>query len=134
MIQGNELRIGNLVQDELGIEKMLRVYRIDEAAITCGDKEFSHPYLPETLKPIPLTPEVLEKCGFGARKFIEIGKYSYLEIDMTVVNTIGYRAIIQLEENDEGVIERYFMPHIKHLHQLQNLYYALTGTELTITL
>lgn len=73
---------------------------------------------------IPLTPEILERCGFeyGNGKFNEwwvSGKF-------TLYNN-GYK-----NKNDIEFEESFYKVRIKYFHQLQNLYYALTGEELEI--
>lgn len=70
--------------------------------------------------PIPLSPELLEKCGFENT----IGN-SY-EIDK-----------VRIWFDDSGVyffFDRSIRIIISSLHQLQNLYFALTNEELKITL
>jgi hypothetical protein len=74
------------------------------------------------LKRIPLTPEWLERCGF---------KKEGNEIDQRTGKTIEgkWRHDAYLEW--PGLL---YLPNheLKHLHELQNLYFALTGEELTI--
>lgn len=118
-----ELRIGNLVykrfendEDEItsvGIRDMW-----DIQANSTG--KF-------TYNPIPLSPEILIKAGFGMAGIIEIGKDQYLCGDTKGI-------YLQFESNELLVSEVLLMPHIQHVHQLQNLYFALTGKELDITL
>ena len=66
--------------------------------------------------PIPLTEEWLLKFGF--KKISEIGDYS--NGNMTVILAISNK-IYTLKRK-----------RINHVHQLQNLYFALTGEELTL--
>lgn len=82
-------------------------------------------------KPIPLTEDILLKCGFkkekvssygGADMWQGMGAYSYngewiFSGDYRCLHLVGY-----------------FNTQINYLHQLQNLYFALTGEELTIKL
>ena len=73
-------------------------------------------------KPIPLTEDILLKCGF------ELDEYLYLKIsEYLSIIWIGY---LSLEVNG-NIISIGDSPF---LHQLQNLYFALTNTELTIKL
>ena len=76
-------------------------------------------------EPIPITPEILEKAGFefesrGVDAFEQIWSCNGIEI----------------WQHDEGFSQDYspYSVDIKHLHQLQNLYFALTGEELDIEL
>jgi hypothetical protein len=75
-------------------------------------------------EPIPLTPEILEKCG--AKKSV-YPHFSYL-IEIGEGDRIG------LHEYIDGwswfPVAGRKMIVIKHLHQLQNIYFALTGEEL----
>jgi hypothetical protein len=81
----------------------------------------------EAIEPIPLTPEILEKCGFvkteskSYRTGKEVVFYAYHK-DGLVYNTIQVLW---------WLFNRVMPNQIKHLHQLQNLYFALTGEELT---
>ena len=83
------------------------------------------------LSPIPLTRELLLECGFsndddnnknlflclsGESEFIE-----YDELDKKFY-------VLFADGGDGGAIET----KVKYLHQLQNLYYAITGCELDV--
>lgn len=71
------------------------------------------------ISPIPLTEEILLKCGLEYQRpdFIK-GSFAIRDFDG------GY---IYLNGLDGGLIYEY-------LHQLQNLYFALTGEELEVKL
>jgi len=121
----NELRVSNLVADRGG--KILSIdwfdrYKVCQQMIIEGMEV--HPITEEFeyLQPIPLTPEWLERFGFVAdHENQTLGTY--------------------YDHGDYGVymmgneICDYFYTdtRLKYLHQLQNLYHALTGTELTLT-
>lgn len=105
--KANELRIGNYVYDTLG-----KVNKINLEAITYIEKE---PH--NQVKPIPLTEEWLFKFGFKK-------KYkSYEKCDFTFLqggfDKLAYK--LTIIENTP-----------KYVHQLQNLYFALTGDELSL--
>ena len=83
MIEANELRIGNLfyfkeeslsmetVGKIVGIKRMyIDAYGVDILAIE-GQANFgeSDELLLDDLQPIPITPEVLEKCGFVEKRY-----------------------------------------------------------------
>lgn len=88
----------------------------------------------EPAKPIPLTSELLEKCGF-VNKPTKNYPLSFeqdngdRDLDWTF-RIWWWRDDICVEPfgRDNGHIG------IQYLHQLQNLYFALTGTELTVNL
>ena len=77
---------------------------------------------------IPLTEEWLIKFGFEPN--IEYGKYMNHEIYNTEE---GYVYVVDSVENGYGDWD-YTEVDIKHVHQFQNLYFALTNEELTIKL
>ena len=126
-----ELRVGNWVQYKQGFKKgegYCQVELIHDKHFDCRHKLLG--FTPNgEYKPIPLTPEILEKCGFDnvglVAYSIKISDYS-----MLVGNKTGFELVSRV--NDKiNVVPVLEMPH---LHQLQNLYYALTGEELTIEL
>jgi hypothetical protein len=80
-------------------------------------------------QPIPLTEEWLEKFGF----------YSKYKSCNNMWNILGFDIQQISDEDDDGnkipqeqVFYYQYRYDIKHVHQLQNLYFALTGEELTI--
>jgi len=79
-------------------------------------------------EPIPLTPEVLEKCGFHKQNnaWVPEGHESkgYTTWDFTIWD--GGRGEYYYNSAE-------FPTPLQFLHQLQNLYFALTGEELTYT-
>lgn len=76
----------------------------------------------EELTPISLSPEILEKCGFEATNGIEIKNYIWLVIHCDS----GEANIYNIYKNETLQLRI----ECKYLHQLQNLYFALTGEEL----
>lgn len=117
MIKARELRIGNAVNVPHGmvfIDKFIDngVHFTDG----CGGNFAS-------LDPIPLTPEILERCGFFETS--TDGEFIYNE-----------RGIIKININTIGLVSfnvgEIIFSTVHYLHQLQNLYFALTGKELEI--
>jgi hypothetical protein len=102
-MKAEELRIGNYVYDTLG-----KVNRIDLEAITYIVKE---PH--NQVKPLPLTEEWLLKFGFENNK---LGLFDVRK----VVDDIAYHIYFI----------KTHLKEIQYVHQLQNLYFALTGEEL----
>jgi hypothetical protein len=99
-----------------------------------SDGAYDDPPIDEVFEPIPLTEEWLLKFGFciyydsyvrhSGRKTIEISLDAQADESGDV--WIGY-------SNDIGIdIQTISLCEIKYVHQLQNLYFALTGEELTI--
>lgn len=121
-MKAEELRIGNLV-----------LYQGDPKIIVGITEE--HPYIDDItfdyldwdeIKPIPLTEEWLLNLGFTTDP-----KHHVLCYDLGLLS-------IELPNKFHSSGRAYFnswailneMP--KHVHQLQNLYFALTGQELVI--
>lgn len=130
MIAANELRIGNWVS---GNFPNMIVQQINKYSVEC--------YMPESesddfcfeleeLHPIPLTPEILEKAGFD--KDMRMDKYFGEDIfwmELYYVNgSLYFGSWI-----DSG-FNKLSMKPIQYIHQLQNLYWCLTGEELEIKL
>jgi hypothetical protein len=80
-------------------------------------------YKETQMYPIPLTPEILEKCGFV--KWIDNVACSYKK---------EYSPQRFIDISNYKDYYRCFIATFKYIHQLQNLYFALTNTELPITL
>lgn len=126
MINAKELRIGNLVfdsrtvGDRSGLPKVLHettVIQIEERKFDNGDYNY--------LEPIPITSEILKKCGFAEQKgdewYIEYQNDFFIVVKSNMQVRLGFDVSTYFEEEFD---------HIKYLHQLQNLFFALTGEEL----
>lgn len=74
---------------------------------------------------IPLTPEILENIGFNKYRYWWTRPNNTFNFEEWTNDGLG----LYLHVNEHKVGQ-----HIKYLHQLQNLYFALTGTELEINL
>jgi hypothetical protein len=126
MIKANELRIGNLIQTNQvseSTEKGLRAVSIVVNAITSDgvfaapigiDEIFSEQLAYVGLKGIELRPEILEKMGLEF-----ISKQGYFNLPLP--NSLYGITNIKIGTGP-------------YLHQVQNLYFALTGEELNVQL
>lgn len=133
-MKASELRIGNLVYvtdnltnlifkeiTPINIHNLMHLTGWDKSPV---DIEF---------EPIPLTEEFLLKFGFanidkGDNDFITYTDSEhnyYLQID--VRRKDGKYLIL---DNSFDDLRAFSMVDIEHVHQLQNLYFALTGNEL----
>lgn len=97
----------------------------------CANSEgaFNNPPIDKMFTPIPLTEEWLVKFGFKKR----ITKVRSGASVTTYDNGTVYD--LKLAENNLGFDFRYDsieIVELKYVHQLQNLYFALTKTELTL--
>ena len=128
-MKANELRIGNLLNWN-GSESPIQaggIYLYESGQLNI---------IPE---PIPLTDEWLVRFGFKNR-FLEVicqnNKVLEIEFDGTNDNIYQteicvYERIIVDGETESDKVNYININHIKHVHQLQNLYFALTGDELS---
>lgn len=125
MIQANELRVGNYIEIEQ-YNHIRNIVRI------CSGSEIDQ-VIKLRPAPIPLTPEILEKCGFALNSVdqlsIEINSMDrHLELNAEV-NGNYFFSINQVHEFGEQ--SNVTLNYTNYLHQLQNLYFALTNSELT---
>jgi hypothetical protein len=102
-VRANELRIGNWVETFEGVIQIQNGWEIDEG---------------NECQPIPLTEEWLLKFGF---------EYSDLNGDSGLWKIPPF----QIYGKYNQFIYDYRLD-VNYVHQLQNLYFALTGEELTI--
>jgi hypothetical protein len=113
-MKANQLRIGNYIMDGHDVEEVN--YRMIEMLVK-NQAEFD---------PIPLTEEWLLKFGFeDCRHNLMALRVNTFEFFFDKIDKCG----VNLYEKWEGI---FLCGGIKHVHQLQNLYFALTGEELTI--
>lgn len=123
-VKASELRIGNFIEAQ---GKIILVESIHEKGLNVySTVEYGHTSVIEPdislseANPIPLTPEILEKCGFGQSESI------HFHGQLRGENHKGVAVVVRYIKD--------FMIFPQYLHQLQNLYFALTGTELEIKL
>lgn len=135
MINPKELRIGNLLHwqaDHLGAgTSQVTLIKEDgyEIESLCGcypvDDEMDH------IEPIPMTPGWLERFGF--RKFADESYHKPAMFTWRILyddfeKAASYCTCIYPELSHRVHLNI----RIEYVHQLQNLYFALTGEELTI--
>ena len=136
MINTSELRIGNLFQDTKGNIQV--AYTIHETVVNeswtgpfpGGDYKLNPGYGEDDMEPIPLSAEWLVRMGFENGEI----KYSH-KLHMTIR---PYQTATQgifpgeWEITLLGAIPHALGRTIRYVHQLQNLYFDLTGEEVTI--
>lgn len=136
MIDVRELRIGNIVNDdtnlaqEIGCKVVGIIESISEENIELkylrsdGDTFYGEEH-PRNLSPITLTEELRLKLGFSQMSNTDSdGK---IKLSIFCDNDILY---LTLNWNNYQI----FKDPIKYLHQLQNIYFDLTGKELEVSL
>jgi len=110
-MRSTELRIGNYVNTPNGMKRVSTI-SVDGWSMHTESE------------PIPITEEYILRFGFDS-----LGKYGYakgdfkLEFTSNIITTQD--CIFVLWVNSRII-------RIKSIHQLQNLYHALTGTELIL--
>lgn len=126
-----EYRIGNILNYKDKYQSICR----GEITNVSTDKvvfDHKHPIKHHNLMPIPLTEEWLLKFGFiKDDSGVEMDDPDYCEWyerDFPVIGTLCQSSDKEYLFDMETDTLR-----IKYVHQLQNLYFALTGEELTIS-
>lgn len=132
MIAVNEFRMGNLLLQKSG-PKIKRVpFGLQHLELFAkGDLSALHP--------VVLKPELVETCGFEENK-----KYPLLpearEFTLVLPVPGGYRNELRVYSKNNGecfgrysVNDAVASQNFYLLHQLQNLYYSLTGTDLDVS-
>ena len=136
MINANELRKNNLITDAYyeSFKTIIKVDSVNEKGINLeieDDGNWSEiaqrwiepEYTFEKLFPIPLTEEILLKCGF--EKHIKLGGHDgYLLNGWFITTDLCFMVL------GSSVI----LSKLKYLHRLQNIYFELNNEELKITL
>jgi len=128
-MEAKELRIGNLVTHTDYTESIFTVISIEidksggYAIDTSGGKNGSWTWINplECIEPIPLTAEWLEKLGLKKKG----GHYlldGYIQLVLDDVSNAPNRNVL---------IRNIYITDLGYVHELQNLYFALTGRELT---
>ena len=120
-MKANELRIGNFLYDNV---KYFQVTSKTILQIDNGAKSFN---------PIPLTPEILENCGFGA----DVNYDFYFDmqthgLEIRCMTDGFYPIYIQYSEMSSENEQRVGLERINYVHELQNLFFVLHKDELEI--
>jgi hypothetical protein len=125
-LKAKDLRIGNIFDyyDQFVIVQKIS-NRFTEFGYFKDGTGFQRPFESHDFpKPIELTEDILLKCGFEKKgKRLSKGWFYLWNEDGKIIFALA-------EMHDE--IGQYLT--IKYVHQLQNLYFALTGEELQINL
>ena len=110
-MKANELRIGNFIYNERN--EIFKVNWITEMIESQSNA-------------IPLTEEWLLKFGFISNPYEDRYEIKLISSGFFHIECDKTKGILQLwcEQLPQAIF-------IKHVHQLQNLYFALTGEELT---
>lgn len=134
MIQKTELRIENIIIDShndgypMGATFVVKELRDEELIYYTEDSPgvgHTAPYA--EIDPIPLTDEWLEKFGFFSKCKSSCAQWNIRNFYVSTDHEDEYGSKTEYHE-------RYLCNNVwvDSVHQLQNLYFALTGEELTI--
>lgn len=148
-MNANEFRIGNFVSFNQFYRHIIAIEKNTVCISINKDEDEDEDLVMKIfidadygIEPIPLTAEILERCGFEIkgdwfhiyfkntdRKFGLMCSFASEDFEYMNLkkNELMHLHIIQWQQ--AGI-----KPPVKYLHQLQNLYFALTGTELTVKL
>lgn len=139
MIDVRELRIGNIFKtSDCDYFRVGEVYK-KEDGLYCVENgiDFNGSFLygsVEDLQPIPLTEELLVKCGMNECDDACVVRYSYrngkFKMNIMICDQKKYILFINNIENGCQICSI----EVKYLHQLQNIYFDLTGKELEVNL
>lgn len=147
MIPANELRLGNWVKEGRGNPVTVKeIFKEGDKVFITFLFEFGSKFTaqPHNLEPITLTPEILEKAGFE-----KLPNYTFQPSMNIRIGRMRAISIVGAGTPDEMVFLTYEIDHKTksvivlssfaydgniYLHQLQNLYFAVTGEELEINL
>ena len=109
-MKASELRIGNWVEIQ-GLES--KIISVDTEGCICENEyceDFENNNITQNLQPIPLTEEWLERFNWNPPKDIGVA--------------------FSLTTDEIHFVAGNYYKKIEYVHQLQNLYFALTGEEL----
>lgn len=123
MIKATELRLGNYVSAVSSGSAPVQITRKNLSHILTSEwtgtdiigADFS-------INPIPLTEEWLEKFGFENKGEVQPAGYFLNYVPIRFQYDVGWYDL-----GYDGIYHK-----IEYVHQLQNLYFALTGNELTV--
>jgi hypothetical protein len=119
-MEAKDLRIGNLVNYNIVDSLDDRKQWLEESLIDASDLLYLEKHPNDTdFKPIPLTEEWLLRFEFVKKDY---GCQIHYYANTKSLWKITFKK--DLFKCDKTII--------KHVHQLQNLYFALTGVELTL--
>jgi len=132
-MKANELRLGNYFEDQKGRLCTVNKIEVDKGELTAFCiQAINGPATAPDFTPIPLTEKWLTDFGFTENSTGTVRKEYWLKFDIdnkahfievAFPRNITIKVIVYYDEHT--------YKHIQYVHQLQNLYFALTGEELT---
>lgn len=128
MIPCNELRIGNHVLVDETLRRISSISGTTVSTVGTGNSpEAATERSFNNIQPVPMTDDVLRQCGFVY--------HDYFKFWQLLASTAGLRSEMDIDR-DYDIIDFMRRPLIKKvasLHQLQNIYFMLKGSELNVS-
>lgn len=124
MIPTFDLRVGNWITVE-GV--IYQVSGVSETKVNFKGQRAG--FIPDILHPILLTAELLEAAGFKQRGTTDL-------FDKVPIEGFTYQIHsrkIMLFHGKDNTLAHWLSTRIVFVHQMQNLYYCLTGREIAFT-
>lgn len=148
MVQANDLRIGNMVKVK-GRMSIIRAIETTQHPETFRYYDLEQKTLHvkvwfgmQLIEPIPLSPELLEKIGFVKNAVTHSLKvddmpygYKTISVDRNTDNGHGCFVVSITDYKPKSIIGTdciFIRRDLKYLHELQNLTYSLTVTDLAV--
>lgn len=134
MIATSDLRLGNRVYDGERTQFPMYVQAIGENYVYLnfdGNEGDVFESTPDDLQGIPITQELLERMGFT---FNGYGVWNKTQQDRHISINVS-REFVAIEAYKDRLCDSRCTCHgVRCLHQLQNLFYAISRTELQVNL
>lgn len=133
MIEATELRLGNYFLYKASV-------RILPVKCTFEHFELLSKGMAKQMFPIALKPDVLTKCGFiENKKYYQYPEAREFILALPVMGNNKNEVYAYLNNKNESYArasanDKVISNNIYFLHQLQNLYYTLTGLEMEVTI
>jgi hypothetical protein len=123
-----ELRIGNFLTVS---NNVLAISEIKKDCFRCQQyiNEWEFLLNDDDIHPIPITEEWLKRFGLKIDTAMDRGSIFGFAVVFTCHYFKDSKSPIWIEQYSEG---EFSLPHIKYVHQLQNLYFSLTNEELEL--
>ena len=125
----NELRIGNWINNTHSVTPF-KVSELREKMCYYKYNETTYNSRYENIEPIPLTEEWLLKFGFEDITGVDYLLHISIDFKLILIPVDGFYP--QINKADDSGWQSISLNKINYVHELQNLYFALTGEELTI--
>ncbi len=148
-IKATELRLGNIVSllfGTIGAVTKLHAQKASDGTFYLIEVDNKETFIPQHVKGILLTPELLLQAGFEQSQSSDDEERTIYSIQVANNTALYFDRHKDWMRNDQEVewylshewnnnhFKNDFWSKPKYLHELQNIYFALTGEELLIAL